>query len=78
MQVKNIVSRVKCKVIIETEDGSTTYIPGQKELDELIKNYLVDEISAPQTDVIHIRAKKNNAPSLEEAGYTFEAGMGME
>ena len=78
MQVKNIVSRAKCKVIIETEEGSTTYIPGQKDLDEIIKNYLVDEMSAPQADVIHIHASKNNVPSLEEAGYTFEAGMGME
>ena len=77
MKVKNLLHLTKARLIIEVESERYPVYRDQ-ELDEELKNSVINEIIALKKDEILVKAEKSKAISLEDAGYSFEIGMGTE
>ncbi len=77
MKVKNLLHLTKARLIIEVESERYPVYRDQ-ELDEELKNSVINEIIALKKDEILVKAEKSKAVSLEDAGYSFEIGMGTE
>lgn len=77
MKVKHLISLTDDVISVESE-GCVTHYSHRDDVPEAIKNHDVVSLTAVTAQQLMIKIEKAKTLTLEEAGYSFDIGMGTE